>query len=64
MYAVHLPTEPEQFALGQNFLIRKQTLRKVLTKCKYPKWALDKVERKFLNKNWENSNTQRDPEKG
>ena len=26
-------------------------LRKVLTKCKYPKWALDKVERKILNNN-------------
>ena len=26
-------------------------LRKVLTKCKYPKWALDKVERKPLNSN-------------
>ena len=26
-----------------------QHIRKALTKCKYPKWALDKVERKFLN---------------
>ena len=30
--------------------------RKALTKCKYPKWALDKVERKFINGSQENSN--------
>ena len=35
-----------------------QHLRKALTKCKYPKWALDKVERKFTNSSQENSNTQ------
>ena len=35
-------------------------IRKLLTKCKYPKWALDKVERKLLNNNQENSNTQGD----
>ena len=28
-----------------------QHLRKALTKCKYPKGALDKVERKFINNN-------------
>ena len=28
-------------------------LRKALTKCKYPKWALDKVERKFTNRTQE-----------
>ena len=33
-----------------------QLLRKALTKCKYPKWALDKVGRKFINRSWENSN--------
>ena len=32
-----------------------QHLRKTLTKCKYPKWALDKVERKFINSNQEDS---------
>ena len=32
-------------------------LRKALTNCEYPKWALNKVERKFLY-NQENSNTQ------
>ena len=37
-----------------------QYLRKVLTKCKCPNWALDKVERKFINNNLENSNTQGD----
>ena len=33
----------------------KQHLRKALTKCKYPKWAVDKVER-FTNNNQEESN--------
>ena len=33
-----------------------QHLRKALTKCKYPKCALDKVERKFININQEKSN--------
>ena len=27
-----------------------------MTKCKYPKWVLDKVERKFNNRRQENSN--------
>ena len=30
--------------------------RKALTKCKCSKWALDKVERKFINNNQEESN--------
>ena len=30
--------------------------RKAMTKCKYPMWALDKVERKFVNRSHENSN--------
>ena len=34
-----------------------QHLRKALTKCKYPKWALDKMERKFINRGQEESNT-------
>ena len=33
-----------------------QHLRKALIKCKHPKWALDKVERKITNSNQENSN--------
>ena len=33
-----------------------QCLRKALTTCKYPKWALDKVERKFINNNQKESN--------
>ena len=41
----------------------KHCLRKALTNCKYPKWALDKVERKFLNRNKENSNTHGEPSK-
>ena len=32
-------------------------LRGVLTKCKYPKWALDKVKRRIFN-SWEDNNTQ------
>ena len=32
-----------------------QHLRKALTKCKYPKWALDKIER-FISNNQEESN--------
>ena len=39
-------------------------LRKALTKYKYPKWALDKVERKFLNNNQENSSTQGESSEG
>ena len=38
-----------------------QQLRRSLTKCKYPKWALDKVERKILNNSWEDINTQEEP---
>ena len=33
-----------------------QHLRKALTECKYPKWDLDKIERKFINNNQEESN--------
>ena len=33
-----------------------QHLRKALTKCKYPMWALDKIERKFINRSQEDSN--------
>ena len=35
-----------------------QHLREVLSKCKYPKWAIDKVQSKFLNSNQEENNTQ------
>ena len=35
-----------------------QHLRKDLYKCKYPKWALDKVERNFTNRSQENSNAE------
>ena len=38
-----------------------QHLRRALTKCKYPKWALDKVESKLLNNICQNSNTQGEP---
>ena len=31
-------------------------LRKALTKCKYPTWALDKVKRKFINRSQEDGN--------
>ena len=33
-----------------------QHIRKALTKCKYPTWALVKVERKFINRSQEKSN--------
>ena len=33
-----------------------QHLTKALMKCKYPKWALDKVERRFISNNQEESN--------
>ena len=33
-----------------------QHFKKALSKCKHPKWALDKVERKFTNRSQENSN--------
>ena len=33
-----------------------QHLRITLTKCKYPKWFLDKVERKFINRGQNESN--------
>ena len=40
-----------------------QHLRRALTKCKYPKWVLDKVERKLLNNSWGNSYVQGEPAK-
>ena len=47
---------------GPEFLNKEiHHLRRALTKCKYPKWALDKVERKFLNNMNKNSNTQEEP---
>ena len=33
-----------------------QHLGKALTECKYHKWGLDKVQRKFINRGQENSN--------
>ena len=33
-----------------------QHLRKALTKCKYPKWVLDNIERRFISNNQEESN--------
>ena len=43
---------------GPELLIKElQHLRKALTKCKYPKWALDKLERKIFNSQ-EDSNLQ------
>ena len=38
-----------------------QHLRRALTRCKYPKWALEKVERKILNNSWKDINTQGEP---
>ena len=33
-----------------------QRLREALTKCKYPKWALNMMERRFISNNQEESN--------
>ena len=38
-----------------------QHFRRALTKCKYPKWSVNKVERKLLNNSHENSNTKGEP---
>ena len=35
-------------------------LREALSRCKYPKWAMDKVESKFITSNWVEVNTQQD----
>ena len=40
------------------FNMEIQHLRKALPECKYPKWALDKVEMKFTNRRQENSNAE------
>ena len=41
---------------GPELLQRElQHLRKALVKCKYPHWAINRVQSKFLNSNWENS---------
>ena len=40
-----------------------QHLRKALVRCKYPHWAINKVQNKVLNSNWEDSinNKQQQP---
>ena len=37
-----------------------QHLREALSRCKYPKWTLDKVQSKFITSNWEDGNVQQD----
>ena len=50
------------FCTGPELLTKElQHLRRFLTQCKYPKWALDKMERKILKNSWEDSNTQGEP---
>ena len=52
------------FAISQNFLIRNYTtLGRLWPNANTLKRALDKVERKFLNNNQENSNTKGEPSK-
>ena len=47
---------PKVVCTGPALLTKElQHLRRVLTKCIYPKWALDKFKRKINN--WEDSNT-------
>ena len=38
-----------------------QHLQRAQAKCKYPKWALDKEERKLFNNSQEDRNTQGEP---
>ena len=50
---VPLPTGLKQFVLGSDLLNKElQHLREALYKCKYPKWAIDKVLSKSLNSSW------------
>ena len=45
-----LPIGPKQYVSNPDLLYKEMAyLRKALTQCKYPKWALDKVEKR-LNK--------------
>ena len=37
-----------------------QHLREALSRCKYPKWALDKIQSKFITSNQQEGNTQQD----
>ena len=42
--------------IGLGVLQRElQHLRKALVKCKYPHWAINRVQSKFLNSNWDDS---------
>ena len=48
------PIGPKQCAASLSYSNRKRTHhRKALTKCKYPKWALDKVEKRLNRSNSE-----------
>ena len=38
-------------------------LREALSKCKYPRWEFGKVQRKLLNNNWKEGNTQEGTQK-
>ena len=33
-----------------------QNLREALAKWKYPNWAINKVQNKYINSNWEDNN--------
>ena len=46
------PSNISQFELCKQEI---QHLRKAFTKCKYPKWTLDKIERRFNSNNQEDS---------
>ena len=59
MLLVPLPTGLKQVNTGPELFNKEsQHLRQALSKCKYPKWAIDKVQSKFWNSNWEGGNTQ------
>ena len=37
-----------------------QHLREALVKCKYPRWAINEVQSKYINNNWGDKNNQQD----
>ena len=45
--SIPFPIEPKQYAAILSFSTKKIHIRNALTQYKYPKWALDKVERRL-----------------
>ena len=57
---ISTPTHTARTVCTKPEVLKKEIhhLRKAQTKCKYPNWKLDKVEKKFLNSSQEKGNTQ------